>query len=75
MDIYHDLVSETFARLNTPVHSALYPFVLGQTLHALRVSMVFQSAARRSSTHLSWGQWIVGYLIIVRKYFVQYCRL
>jgi hypothetical protein len=67
MNAYHDLVSDAFSRLNTLVHPTLYPFVLGQTLHAVRVSIVFQSAARRSSAPLSWGKWIVGYLMIVRN--------
>jgi hypothetical protein len=72
MDAYHHLVSDAFAKLGTHVHPTWYPFALGQTLHAVRVSVVFQSAARRSPTPLSWGQWFVGYLIIVRPIFPPY---
>ena len=59
-------ISNAFLVLNSvKVHPVFYPFALGSTLHAARVSINFQSTARRSPIPLSWGQHIIGFLIVV----------
>jgi len=48
----------------TQVHSFWFPYLLAPTLHAARISIAFQANARRSSAMLSWGTYILGYLIM-----------
>jgi len=63
---YLSLMSSIFTAINTQkVHPVLYPITLGPALHAARVSMVYQSLARRSPTPLSTSQHIVGFLLMV----------
>ena len=65
-------ISNAFIILNTvKIHPVFYPFALGSTLHAARVSINFQSMARRSPTPLSWGQHITGFLIVVRTFLLH----
>jgi len=62
-------ITNALVYLNTTVvHPVWFPYLLAPTLHALRVSMVFQSQARRSTTPHSWGTYLAGFLITVRKY-------
>lgn len=46
----------------TKVHPA-FPYLIGPTLHAARISIVYQANARKSPP-LTWGTYIVGYLIM-----------
>ncbi|TFK36307.1 hypothetical protein BDQ12DRAFT_634386 [Crucibulum laeve] len=48
----------------TKVHNKWFPYVLAPTLHAARISIVYQANARRSPGVLSWGTYIAGYLIM-----------
>src|SRR6266511_2270962 len=65
-NIYLNLMSSIFTAINTQrVHPTLYPIALGPALHAMRVSMVYQSFARRSPSPLSTSQHIVGFLLMV----------
>jgi hypothetical protein len=59
-------IANAFVYLNsTKVHPLWFPYPLVPTLHAMRVSMVFQSNARRSLTPLSWGTYLTGFLMMV----------
>lgn len=59
-------ISDALVLLNTRrVHPVLFPFALAPTLHAARVSTIFQANTRRSPAALSWGTYIIGYLIMV----------
>ena len=49
----------------TKVHSSLFPYPWAPTLHAARISMAYQSNMRRTSSSLSWGTYIAGYLVMV----------
>jgi hypothetical protein len=49
----------------TKVHPVFFPYPIAPTLHAARISMIYQSNARRSPSPLSWGTYITGYLIMV----------
>ena len=49
----------------TKVHPVWFPYAVAPTLHAARISIVYQSNARRSPSALSWGTYITGYLIMV----------
>jgi hypothetical protein len=65
---YLSPISNALVYLNTTkVHPVWFPYPLAPTLHALRVSMVFQSQARRSTTPHSWGTYLTGFLITVRN--------
>ncbi|KAF9044262.1 hypothetical protein BJ165DRAFT_188963 [Panaeolus papilionaceus] len=58
-------ISDALVLLNTrTVHPVLFPFALAPTLHAARVSTIFQANTRRSPAALSWGTYIIGYLIM-----------
>ncbi|KAF8877941.1 hypothetical protein CPB84DRAFT_1966259 [Gymnopilus junonius] len=58
-------VADAFVFINTTkVHPIWFPYALAPTLHAARISMVFQSNARKSPTPLSWGTYIFGFLIM-----------
>ncbi|KAF8960697.1 hypothetical protein BDZ97DRAFT_1665389 [Flammula alnicola] len=58
-------ISDALVYINTTkVHSVWFPYPLAPTLHAARVSMIFQANARRSPAPLSWGTYITGYLIM-----------
>ncbi|KAK0207909.1 hypothetical protein DFS33DRAFT_392136 [Desarmillaria ectypa] len=48
----------------TQVHPTLFPYPWASTLHATRVSMAYQNNMRKSGNNLSWGTYIVGYLIM-----------
>jgi len=62
---YLSPVANAFVYLNTTkVHPLWFPYPLSPTLHAMRVSIVFQSNARRSPTPLSWGTYITGFLVM-----------
>lgn len=59
-------MSSTLTAMNTIlVHPVYFPYPLAPTLHATRTSIAFQAAARKSPAPLSWGTYIVGYLIAV----------
>lgn len=65
---YLSPIANALVYLNTTkVHPVWFPYALAPTLHALRVSMVFQSQARRSTTPHSWGTYLTGFLITVRN--------
>jgi len=51
----------------TKVHPVWFPYPLAPTLHAARISMIYQFNARRSPSALSWGTYITGYLIMVLR--------
>ncbi|KAF8632670.1 hypothetical protein AX17_004802 [Amanita inopinata Kibby_2008] len=48
----------------TKVHETLYPFALAPTLHAARISIAYQSNARKSTRPLSWPTYLAGYLVM-----------
>ncbi|KAJ7462197.1 hypothetical protein B0H11DRAFT_2175339 [Mycena galericulata] len=50
------------AVLATPVHSTLFPYVWGTTLHAARISIVYN--ARATNNNLSWGAHMFGFLFM-----------
>ncbi|KIJ98384.1 hypothetical protein K443DRAFT_680814 [Laccaria amethystina LaAM-08-1] len=57
-------MNTTLTTVNTTlVHPVYFPYLLAPTLHAARISIAFQLAARKSPAPLSWGTYIVGYLI------------
>lgn len=61
-------VANALVYLNvTKVHPIWFPYSLAPTLHAARISMIYQTNARKSTTPLSWGTYIVGFLIMVRS--------
>ncbi|KAJ3571724.1 hypothetical protein NP233_g3566 [Leucocoprinus birnbaumii] len=49
----------------TKVHPA-FPYLIGPTVHAARISIAYQANARKSpdARSLSWGTYIAGYLIM-----------
>ncbi|KAF5354313.1 hypothetical protein D9756_007202 [Leucocoprinus leucothites] len=48
----------------TKVHPA-FPYLIGPTVHAARISIAFQANARKSpGAPLSWGTYIAGYLLM-----------
>ena len=49
--------------LNTLVHPQYFPFPWAPTLHAARISLVYQSSIQQSKTKSFWGPYIAGYLI------------
>ncbi|KDR79198.1 hypothetical protein GALMADRAFT_63297 [Galerina marginata CBS 339.88] len=58
-------ISDALVFLNTTtVHPIWFPYALAPTLHAARVSMIFQANARKSATPLSWGTHIMGFLMM-----------
>ncbi|KIM43733.1 hypothetical protein M413DRAFT_443638 [Hebeloma cylindrosporum] len=62
---YLSPIANALVYLNTTkVHPVWFPYPLAPTLHALRVSMGFQSHARRSTTPHSWGTYLTGFLIM-----------
>ncbi|KAJ7497209.1 hypothetical protein FB451DRAFT_1386507 [Mycena latifolia] len=58
------MITSGLAALGTPVHSTLFPYVWGTTLHAARISLVFHTNMRASSSRLSWGAHIFGFLLM-----------
>ncbi|KAJ7703288.1 hypothetical protein B0H17DRAFT_1042603 [Mycena rosella] len=58
------MINAGLAVLGTPVHSTLFPYVWGTTLHAARISIVFHTNMRASSSRLNWGQHILGFLLM-----------
>lgn len=63
-------IADALVYINTTkVHPVWFPFALAPTLHAARVSMIFQANARRASpaAPLSWGTHIAGFLMMVRN--------
>lgn len=61
-DILGPFVSILKYITTTKVHPA-FPYLIGPTLHAARISIVYQANARKSPP-LTWGTYIVGYLIM-----------
>ncbi|PPQ69709.1 hypothetical protein CVT25_012972 [Psilocybe cyanescens] len=60
-------IADALVYINTTkVHPVWFPFALAPTLHAARVSMIFQANARRASpaAPLSWGTHIAGFLMM-----------
>jgi len=51
----------------TKVHSRWFPYALAPTLHAARISAVYQHNARKAGYEkkLSWPTYLAGYLIMV----------
>ena len=49
------------------VHQTLFPYVLTPTLHALRISMIYQLNARKAGhgKSLTWATYLAGYLVMV----------
>nr|GAT57622.1 predicted protein [Mycena chlorophos] len=47
--------------LSTPVHPVLFPYVWGTTLHAARISLLFNTLSR--SSHLTIGANLSGFLL------------
>lgn len=45
------------------VHPAYFPFLWAPTLHAARMSVVFQTIMRKTNFRMGWGPYIAGYLI------------
>ena len=59
-------IADALVYINTTkVHPVWFPYSIAPTLHAARISIVYQSNARRSPSALSWGTYITGYLIMV----------
>ena len=59
-------IADALVYINTTkVHPVWFPYAIAPTLHAARISIVYQSNARRSPSALSWGTYITGYLIMV----------
>ncbi|KAF8154520.1 hypothetical protein B0H34DRAFT_716857 [Crassisporium funariophilum] len=62
---YLQPIADVLVYINTTkVHPVWFPYPLASTLHAARISMVYQANARRSPTPLSWGTYLTGYLIM-----------
>lgn len=63
---YLSPIADALVYINTTkVHPVLFPYPIAPTLHAARISIIYQSNARRSPSTLSWGTYITGYLIMV----------
>ncbi|KAJ7096409.1 hypothetical protein C8R44DRAFT_644001 [Mycena epipterygia] len=58
------MISAGLAALGRPVHNALFPYVWGTTLHAARISIVFHTNVRATSSRLSWGAHMLGFLLM-----------
>ncbi|KAJ7132837.1 hypothetical protein C8R43DRAFT_1023620 [Mycena crocata] len=58
------MLSPALRLLATPVHSTLFPYVWGSTLHASRISIVFHTNMRASNSRLSWGAHMFGFLLM-----------
>ncbi|KAJ7596013.1 hypothetical protein C8J56DRAFT_923826 [Mycena floridula] len=46
------------------VHRALFPYPWSTSLHAMRISMAYHANAKRTSSQLSWGTHLIGYLVM-----------
>ncbi|TFK60858.1 hypothetical protein BDN72DRAFT_965489 [Pluteus cervinus] len=62
-------IANALSYLGTNVHPVYFPYPWARTLHALRVSYVFQASARRfngpqGAKALSWGTYISGFLVM-----------
>ncbi|KAL1757721.1 hypothetical protein FB107DRAFT_272712 [Schizophyllum commune] len=51
---------------NTTVHPTLFPYLWGPTLHAARISIAYQTNARKQPGYarMPWATYIAGYLIM-----------
>ncbi|KAJ6593816.1 hypothetical protein B0H19DRAFT_1092110 [Mycena capillaripes] len=58
------MLSTALAVLGTPVHRALFPYPWGSTLHASRISLAFHTNVHLTSSRLSWGAHMVGFLLM-----------
>lgn len=59
-------IADALVYINTTkVHPVWFPYLIAPTLHAARISMIYQFNTRRSPSALSWGSYITGYLIMV----------
>ena len=59
-------IADALVYINTTkVHPVWFPYPIAPTLHAARISIIYQSNARRSPSPLSWGTYITGYLMMV----------
>ncbi|KAF5310075.1 hypothetical protein D9619_010337 [Psilocybe cf. subviscida] len=58
-------IADALVYINTTkVHPVWFPYALAPTIHATRVSMMFQANARRSVIPLSWGTYLGGFLVM-----------
>ncbi|KAF9562052.1 hypothetical protein CPC08DRAFT_706933 [Agrocybe pediades] len=58
-------IADALVYLNVnKVHPVWFPYSWAPTLHAARISMIYQTNAKKSPTPLSWGTYIVGFLIM-----------
>ncbi|KAJ6609819.1 hypothetical protein B0H10DRAFT_2062612 [Mycena sp. CBHHK59/15] len=58
------MLSSALVLLGCPVHGTVFPYVWGTTLHAARISLVFQTNMRATASHLSWGAYLLGFLLM-----------
>ncbi|KAF7361976.1 hypothetical protein MVEN_00542600 [Mycena venus] len=58
------MLAAALAVLATPVHSTLFPYPWGSTLHAFRISLVFHNSVQMSGSRLSWGAHMFGFLLM-----------
>ncbi|KAF4621613.1 hypothetical protein D9613_012609 [Agrocybe pediades] len=59
-------IADALVYLNVnKVHPVWFPYSWAPTLHAARISMIYQTNAKKSPTPLSWGTYIVGFLIML----------
>lgn len=63
------MISAGLAALGRPVHSALFPYVWGTTLHAARISIIFHTNMRATNSRLSWGAHMLGFLLMVIRFY------
>lgn len=64
MNVLIRSTSSALTRITTEVvHPTYFPFLWAPTLHAARISIVFQTVMRKTNSRMGWGPYIAGYLI------------
>ncbi|KAF8210143.1 hypothetical protein K438DRAFT_1710737 [Mycena galopus ATCC 62051] len=58
------MLTTALAVLATPVHSTIFPYAWGSTLHAFRISLAFHTNVQTSGNRLSWGAHMFGFLLM-----------
>ncbi|KAF7321355.1 hypothetical protein MKEN_00655700 [Mycena kentingensis (nom. inval.)] len=62
--MFTEVLTTSLQLLGTPVSPSVIPFGWGTTLHAARISLVFNTLKHSSKSNLSFGANLIGYLLM-----------
>jgi hypothetical protein len=67
MNLFLQPVIDALVALTSPVSEKYFPYPWAATLHAMRISLVYQSNVRAQdpTNKPGWGAYITGYLLMV----------